>query len=406
MEKEPIAAGSHEEHYLSDLRAISDAALRNLDIEEFLRELLDRVRQILKADTAAVLRMDSASESLIATAAQGIEQEVRQGVRVPVGKGFAGSVAAQQAPVVLDRVDSTTVANPILWEKGIQVMLGVPLMAGNRLLGVLHVGRLVRTPFTEQDVQLLQVVGERVAGALQDLTLTAERSAANLLEQSLLPGTMPSCPGLEFATRYMTPEDRSVGGDWYDGFVTPSGRLWVVVGDVAGRGLPAAVIMGRIKSTLRAYALLERPPDEVLSLTSRKFAHFEAEAMATVICVVSDPPHDEFHIASAGHPPPVLVQPSGETEWPALHAGAPIGLLPLGESGTTVVRMEPGSGLVLYTDGLIERRGEHLAVGMERLKHLIVPEPAEAMCQRIVRGVFGTSSPPDDVAVVAIRRTG
>src|SRR4029077_12295293 len=103
-------------------------------------ELLARVQDILAADTAAVLLVDESRRYLVARAARGIEEEVRQGVRVPFGTGFAGQIASTLEPRRLDRVDATTVTNPILWEKGIRVMLGVPLLSGGRVLGVLHVG--------------------------------------------------------------------------------------------------------------------------------------------------------------------------------------------------------------------------------------------------------------------------
>lgn len=310
---------------LDKLEAVSDTALSTLGVEEFLQELLSRVCDLLQSDTSAVLLLEERSDQLVATAAHGVEEEVRQGVRVPVGRGFAGSIAAQREPVLLDKVDATTVANPILWEKGIRVMLGVPLLAGQRLLGVLHVGRLENRPFTDADARLLQVVAERVSGATQAAQLAAEKSAASLLEKSLMPGRMPSLAGLEFATRYMTPEDRTVGGDWFDGFVSPSGQLWIAVGDIAGRGLSAAAIMGRTRSALRSYALLDLDPAEVLDLTSRKISHFEPEILATAMCAVSDPPYREFRIATAGHPPPILTSPSDGTQVLELPVGAPLG---------------------------------------------------------------------------------
>ena len=223
---------------LDNFRAVTDAKLGRLGVEDLLLELLERVRSILDADTAAVLLLDKDSGDLVARAACGIEEEVRQGVRVPVGVGFAGRVARSKEPVRLDRVDPTTVANPILWEKGIRTMLGVPLLVADELVGVLHVGRLHPLPFNDADAELLQVVAERVAGAVQTRQLAVERAATALLERSLLPGRLPMCPGLEFATRYLTPEEL-VGGDWYDVFTVPSGQLWVVTGDVAGHGLHA-----------------------------------------------------------------------------------------------------------------------------------------------------------------------
>jgi phosphoserine phosphatase RsbU/P len=263
------------EHRLEGLLSVTDSAVTTLKIEEFLTELLKRVRDVVEADTATVLLLDEESNELVATAACGLEEEVRVGVRVPVGRGFAGRVAAERQVVTLAKVDATTVTNPILWEKGIQVMLGVPLLADDKVIGVLHVGRLDNRPFTNSDTELLAIVAERLAGATQNRLLVAERAAATLQQRSLLPTRLPKCAGIEFAARYLTPEDRTVGGDWYDLFTLPSGELCVVTGDVAGHGLNAAVIMGRVRSALRAYALMADSPEGILELTDRKVLHFE-----------------------------------------------------------------------------------------------------------------------------------
>ncbi|HJY56745.1 MAG TPA: GAF domain-containing protein, partial [Streptosporangiaceae bacterium] len=116
------------EDRLRAIQSITDAALSRLDDRELLAELLERTRDALQADTAAVLLLDFASGQLIATAAAGLEEEVHQGVRIPVGRGFAGRIAAGHQPVILDHVDHTTVLNPILWVKGIQSMMGVPMV--------------------------------------------------------------------------------------------------------------------------------------------------------------------------------------------------------------------------------------------------------------------------------------
>ena len=143
----PVAGVSAEER-LRDIQAITDAAMSRLDEQEFLDELLRRVKDILDADTAAVLLLDNTSGTLIATAAAGLEEEVRQGVRIPVGRGFAGRVAAERRPVIIDHVDHTTVINPILLDKGIRSLMGVPLTAGGQVLGVMHLGSLTARRFT------------------------------------------------------------------------------------------------------------------------------------------------------------------------------------------------------------------------------------------------------------------
>jgi signal transduction histidine kinase len=153
---------------LRRLQAITDVALAHLTLDELLNELLVRIRDALDADTAAVLLLDETGKVLVARAAKGIEEEVERGVRIPVGKGFAGRIAARRRPVVLDDVDHADVLNPILREKGIKSMAGVPLIAhDNLLLGVVHVGTLTPREFTRSDVELLEVVAQRVAVAIE-----------------------------------------------------------------------------------------------------------------------------------------------------------------------------------------------------------------------------------------------
>src|SRR5215831_1862598 len=155
------ASRAELEERLRDIQSITDADLSRLGPQDLLSELLERGRDILQADTAAVLLLDYSSGQLVATAAAGLEEEVRQGVRIPLGRGFAGRIAAEQKPVILDHVDHTTVLNPILWAKGIRALVGVPLIAGGRVIGVLHVGSLTPREFTSDDVELLQLAAGR-----------------------------------------------------------------------------------------------------------------------------------------------------------------------------------------------------------------------------------------------------
>jgi phosphoserine phosphatase RsbU/P len=391
---------------LANLQALTDSTLARLDVDDLLVELLARVREILDVDTAAVLILDEESDELVARATCGIEDEVRQGVRVPLGTGFAGRIAATRRAVRLDHVDATTVANPILWEKGIQVMLGVPLLRGDAVSGVLHVGRLEKRPFADEDIELLQVVADRVAGAMQTRQVAIERAATLQLERSLLPAKLPRCAGLSFATRYVAAEEHAVGGDWFDLFTLPSGQLWIVVGDVAGHGLQAAVVMGRIRSALRAYTLLDAPPERVLDLVDRKVDHFEIGTIATVACAVLDPPYDTMTLAVAGHPPPVVAAPGLPTALAEIATSPPIGTNWEPERSSTMIELAPETVVAFYTDGLIERRGESLDVGFERLRDATTPGPADRVARDIMRHLVGSSVPGDDIALVVVRRTG
>jgi putative methionine-R-sulfoxide reductase with GAF domain len=390
---------------LQALEALTDSSLSRLDVDDLLLELLARVRELLDVDTAAVLMLDESSTELVARAAYGIESEVRQGVRVPVGIGFAGRIAATKQAVRLDRVDSTTVANPILWERGIRVMLGVPLLSEHAVIGVLHVGRLHDRPFNDEDSELLRVVADRIAGAIQTRALAIERAAGVLLERSLLPSRLPECPELGFAARYIPAEDLAVGGDWYDLFMLPSGQLWIVVGDVAGHGVLSAVAMGRIRTAVRAYALLDTSPAHVLDLVDRKVDQFEFGTMATVACAVSSPPYDALTIAVAGHPPPVVVKASGEAAFAEVEKSLPLGAIRTGRARrSTTITIAPDTTVVFFTDGLVERRGESIDVGLERLRTAATSGRPERVAAEIMRSVVADTIPQDDIALVVVHR--
>jgi hypothetical protein len=393
------------EELLRNLQSITDSALRRLDLDQLLPELLDRVRTILDADTAAVLLVDNESDELVARAARGLEEEVRQGVRVPIGVGFAGTIAKLAEPVSIDRVDETTVHNPILWEKGIRSMLGVPLFGDDAVVGVLHVGRLAPRPFTRAETELLQVAAERVSGAVHARRSAVEAAAAEQLERSLLPARLPSPEGLHMAARYVPAEGRGVGGDWYDAFILPNGKLWLVTGDVAGHGLRSAVVMGRVKSALRAYALTGGTVAEVLEATNRKVIHFEMGTIVTVICATAEPPYHEFQICSAGHPPPVVAQPDSAAELLSVQPAPPLGVTAAFAPAPRRITLGPGGVLLLYTDGLVERRGEPIDDGLERLREATVAGPAERVCHWVMRRLVGDEPPGDDIAMLALQRT-
>lgn len=398
-----MTQGSRNER-LHNLLAVTDSTLARLGIKDLQLELLGRVRGILDADTAAILLREDGSDELVAQAACGLEEEVRQGVRVPVGLGFAGRIAASGRPVMLDRVDDTTVTNPILWEKGIQTMLGVPLLTNGKVIGVLHVGRLEDRPFTGEDAELLQVVAERVAGATQARRLAVETEAAALLERSLTPARLPRLEGAVLAGRYVPAESRIIGGDWYDAFTLPSGELWLVTGDVAGHGLDAAVVMGRVRSALRAYAMRGGGPAHVLELTDRKVQHFEVGSMVTVICAVAVPPYERFELCSAGHPPPVLAVPGAEQVLAEIPVGPPLGAVRDVSRTAETVHLPSGAVLLLYTDGLVERRGETIDEGLERLRAATRADDPEVVCRTVMHHLVGGDIPTDDIALLALRR--
>jgi len=169
--------------HIRRLQSITDAALAHLRLDDLLEALLLRTQQLLDVDTCAILLLDDETNELVARAALGIEEEVEQGVRIPMGQGFAGRIAAEKEPVILDDVDHSDVLNPILRDKGIKSMLGVPLVVEGKVGGVLHVGSLVVREFTPEEVDLLQLVGDRAALAIDHARLfEAERAARMRVE--------------------------------------------------------------------------------------------------------------------------------------------------------------------------------------------------------------------------------
>ena len=398
----PIDPLPDAEDRLRDIRAITDAALSSLSADAFLVELLGRVKQSLGADTAAVLLLDGSGRQLIATAASGLEEEVRQGVHIPVGRGFAGRIAAEGRPVILDHVDHTNVLNPILWEKGIRSLIGVPLLANRMVIGVLHVGSLSRREFTADDETLLQLAAERAALAVQSLRSRDDRAAAAALQQSLLPSELPTVPGVEIAARYVPGHGR-VGGDWYDVFSLPTGELCVVMGDVAGSGLAAAVIMGRMRSALRAYALETQDPADVLRRLDRKMQHFESDVMATVSYTVADPSTGQAHIASAGHFAPVVAAPGEEPVLADIAVGVPIGVADDPPRQSSTIQLAPGTVLCQFTDGLVERRGVLIDDRLGFLCRSVSPGPPEGVCVSVMGALVGREPVGDDVAMLVLR---
>ncbi len=388
---------------LRDIQAITDTALSRLDAEGLLAELLDRTKEILQADTAAVLLLDRAARELIATAASGLEEEVRQGTRVPLGAGFAGRIAAQRRPVILDRVDETTVFNPILLAKRIRTMVGVPMLQGGRVIGVMHVGSLSGRRFTTDDAALLQVAADRAATAVTAITARTDRVAAGALQRSLLPSALPDIAGAELAARFIAGHG-VVGGDWYDVFCLPTGELGMVVGDVAGSGLAAAVVMGRMRSALRAYALETSDPADVLTRLDRKMQHFEPGALATVLYALFEPSLETARISSAGHIPPVLAAPGRQSELAAVHADLLIGVDAATPRRSTTVSVPPGGQLCMCTDGLIERREIPLDEGLDRLCKAVQSGPAEAACAAAMLALVGNEEARDDIALLMFHR--
>jgi len=243
----------------------------------------------------------------------------------------------------------------------------------------------------------------RLNGAL--LREAAHRSAADVLQRSLLPDRLPSVEGVELAGRSLPGQlGHHVGGDWYDVIPLPTGELGLVVGDVVGHDLAAATAMGQLRNTLRAYALDDASPARVLTRLNRAADLLDVVELATCIYAILDPGTLAVRWSSAGHLAPLVSDESGTAGLAAVDPGPPLGALPEPSYVDSVLQLRPGDALVLYTDGLVERRGEAIDAGLADLAAIRGPHPsADAMCDLLVSTLIGDRARADDVTLLVVQ---
>jgi serine phosphatase RsbU (regulator of sigma subunit)/anti-sigma regulatory factor (Ser/Thr protein kinase) len=254
------------------------------------------------------------------------------------------------------------------------------------------------------ELALFQAYTEQAAQALSRVRRhEQEHDVAVILQQSLLPIQLPDADGVEVGAYYRSGvPNTSVGGDWYDMVCRPDGILHFTVGDVAGRGIDAAVAMGQLRSAFRAYALDYASPEEVIRRVNR---HVAPDGMATMVCVTYDTYTGELTYASAGHVPPLLLDShTGSLERLHVGHGAPLGWLGLNSPEEAVAHVSVGAVLALYTDGLVERRGSDLDLRIATLGAAILEEAkdgAAGIAERVVDRMVETQS-EDDIALLIV----
>jgi PAS domain S-box-containing protein len=250
----------------------------------------------------------------------------------------------------------------------------------------------------------------RLVGTVRDITeekeAEREHRIAETLQRSLLPEHLPEIPGFELASRYVAATaETKVGGDWYDVVSLPNGNLGVAIGDVAGHGLRAASTMGQLRMALRAYALEGHSPAELLGRLHLVVQKLLSTELATLVYAVLDAESDTVTFANAGHPPPLEITDDGLASYHEEALGLPLGAAPYADSYVEATfPLVGGSTLLLFTDGLVERRGVSLDHGLERLKHEASGSGSnvDTLCDRILKAFQGTEF-ADDVALLAIR---
>jgi FixJ family two-component response regulator/anti-sigma regulatory factor (Ser/Thr protein kinase)/putative methionine-R-sulfoxide reductase with GAF domain len=390
---------------ISRLERLTEVALGNLSPDELLSELLRHVCELLNTETAAILLLDEEREVLEVRAERGLSGEVESRFTVPVGAGFAGRIVSERRSIVIDDVSRGDVLSPIL-RKTVKSLLGVPLLAENRIIGVMHVGTTKPRKFTAEDTVVLQLASDRAARAIERARrFQQEHETAVTLQRSLLPDRLPDVPGLALAARYLPgAAGTEVGGDWYDVIPLADGRVGIAMGDVVGRGIPAASLMGQLRNGLRAYAIEAHPPAAVLERLDRLVQSLNPGRMATLLYMVLEPDGRNAVFANAGHLPPLVVESDGSPRLLEGARGVPLGVLPYTTFEETEARLAPDSTLVLYTDGLVEERGISIEIRLDDLQRAASApfEGPNELCERLLRQMLPEGPGVDDVAVLAL----
>jgi PAS domain S-box-containing protein len=364
---------------LARVAAITDG-LDAMVLDELVQELCRRLHDVLGARGAAVRVVDPGG-AVVADAERGAAESAGRGLRYALADG--------RGAVELD--DGT---------------LAVPLRAGGELFGAVAVAEPDGAVPPEQRGALVAHAAERAALIIRRaLLLEREQHVASTLQHDLLPQSLPELPGVALAAHFRAGgHGIEVGGDWYDVIPLAGGRVGLVVGDVAGRGVAAAARMGQLRSVARAYALEGHSPAAFAQRMNVYHRALSPDDLTTIVYAVIEPDHGRLRFVNAGHPPPLLIPARGT---PSLLEGVtpPLGVSDIPVHPETTVDFPPGAAVVLYTDGLVERRGEGVDTGLRRLLGAAAAarDGLDALRDRVVDSCLGPSSGDDDVTALFVR---
>jgi len=369
------------------------------------------------ADVSLLHLLDSAGELVLRACATadsaGLERVAAffgaAPVLLDVPYGPAAVLASGQPQLVQTTTPEMLRAVTLTEEQAVELgqVLGrssicVPLTARGRTVGVLTLSR--HEMYDPADLEHALDLARRAGLALDNASRYAfERDMAVTLQRSLLPRELPTGPEFRAAARYLPgAHGTQVGGDWYD-VIEVGDALVLVIGDVVGRGVHAAAVMGQLQATVRAYALEDHSPAQILDRLDRVALAIDDLNFTTCVVARLDPSTRQLSVASAGHPPPVLVSPAAEPRLLELDPG-----LPLGVGGARFVEhsshLPAGSLLLLYTDGLVESRDAPIGDGLDRLVASLGPpvRSADEVCERVLRALGRDGEHDDDTAVLAL----
>lgn len=386
---------------LARLQEVADAAIAvqgHLD----RGELLERSLSVIAADSGALLVQPSGGAPPSIAAVRGLDG-VFKTTRIDEA-GVTAEALFADVPLVIPRIpdhdDSTLGARA-----GVCSLVAVPLEADGRRLGTLVATSPLADRFSEEQARILALAGERCARALANAAAyERERRTSAALQAGLLPQGVPALRHGQIAVRYLPAlGGPAVGGDWYDVIPLADGRLGLAIGDVTGHGAEAAILMGQLRTALRAYALEGSAPEVVVSRVNALALSLGDDAMATLIYTVLDESLTRGSFVNAGHPPPVRISAAGATQL-AARSSPPVGAAAVSTFAEHAFDLDAGDALCLYSDGLVEERGADFP---ERERALLTalgtPAAAEVLCERALAALRPHGAADDDVALLVLQ---
>jgi serine phosphatase RsbU (regulator of sigma subunit)/anti-sigma regulatory factor (Ser/Thr protein kinase) len=405
-ERAARASAEESNRRLAQLQRVTEAGLARLDVDDLLVELVGRVEEALAVDAVAVW-LPAEDDQLKVRAAAGIDRSTLPDLSEDESRALTRRLSDWRQPLALQDVDLSGGSRAHLRAQSVRSLAVVPLVVEERITGVLMVGTRTVRHFAEDELALLQLVADRMALAVDRAsTYEHHHAVAETLQRSLLPDGLPELPEAVLAGHYLPGAGATVGGDWYDVITLPDGEVALVMGDVVGRGVRAASVMGQLRSACRIYAAQGLGPAEVVLLLN-EFAHdLGAGEMATLVYLALDPATGSGSVVSAGHPPPLVRAADGSTSFLPAEPQVPLGVVRRATYEASPVELGPADAVVLYTDGLIERRDASLDEGLDRLAVAVeaAPEDPAGCCDFVIQALLGGDRAGDDVAMLVLQR--
>ena len=395
------------------IQLLTEALAGSVTQQDVAEVVVDALVQGAGADGAAlsILMEDRQVQKKLAW--RGYEPEAQETwLEIPLDRPTPGNRAlATRRIVFYDTLDALAADFPEAAVRmrltGHESFLFVPLMAAGRTNGLAVTSFAEPVAIAQEDLAFVETLASLAAQALDRArTYESERTIAETLQRSVLPASLPDVPGVQLAARYLPGTDEvDVGGDWFDAVLLPTGRLGIAVGDVVGKGVASAATMAQLRNALRAFALDQMKPSSTISRLNRLTEELSESAFATVVYAVLDPETGVCRFTSAGHPPPLVVDPEGRARYLEGGRGLPLGTGAEARYRQEAVELQVGSTVILYTDGLVERRSESIDEGLERLR--VAAESArgdpQSLVGHVIDALVGDAGRRDDVAVLAVR---